>query len=72
MRCSVGPALLAAAEEAAQRRVRSEIRLEVHEKNVRAIACYRKAGYQEFGRHSGYYRDLGDALRFRKRLWSPR
>jgi len=40
----------------------------VHENNPRAIACYRKAGYTEFGRHVGYYKDLGDALRFRKAL----
>ena len=68
----VGPMLLAAVEDAARARGRSEIRLEVHEQNERAIACYRKSGYEQFGRHCGYYRDLGDALRFRKRLWTPR
>jgi ribosomal protein S18 acetylase RimI-like enzyme len=64
----VGPVLLAAAEDAARARGRNEIRLEVHENNERAISCYRKSGYDEFGRLCGYYRDFGDALRFRKRL----
>lgn len=60
--------LIDAAEEAARARGCAQIRLEVHEANPRAIACYRKAGYVEFGRHVGYYKDLGDALRFRKDL----
>jgi len=64
----VAAILLDAAEAVARRRGCSEIRLEVHENNPRAIACYRKAGYIEFGRHVGYYKDLGDALRFRKAL----
>lgn len=69
--CGVAPALLDACERAAAARRCIEIRLEVHEDNPRAIACYRKAGYETFGRHVGYYRDLGDALRFRKRLAGP-
>jgi ribosomal-protein-alanine N-acetyltransferase len=60
--------LIDAAEAAARVRGCAQIRLEVHEDNPRAIACYRKAGYVEFGRHVGYYKDLGDALRFRKDL----
>jgi ribosomal protein S18 acetylase RimI-like enzyme len=64
----IGTALLDACERAAQRRSRIEMRLEVHEKNRRAIAHYRKAGYRQFGRHIGYYRDFGDALRFQKSL----
>jgi [ribosomal protein S18]-alanine N-acetyltransferase len=64
----VAAILLDAAEAAARSRNCAQIRLEVHENNARAIACYRKAGYQEFGRHVGYYKDLGDALRFRKEL----
>jgi ribosomal protein S18 acetylase RimI-like enzyme len=64
----VAALLLGAAEAAACARACTQIRLEVHEDNGRAIACYRKAGYREFGRHVGYYRDLGDALRFRKDL----
>jgi [ribosomal protein S18]-alanine N-acetyltransferase len=66
--CGLAPALLIAAEDAGRARHCAELRLEVHERNSRAIACYRKAGYREFGRHVGYYKDLGDALRFRKTL----
>jgi ribosomal protein S18 acetylase RimI-like enzyme len=67
----VGPALLAAAEDAALERDCSELRLEVHEKNRRAIELYRKCGYHEFGRYCEYYQDRGDALRFEKTL-TPR
>jgi len=66
--CGVAPLLLHAAEASAGARHCTELRLEVHENNGRAIACYRKAGYCEFGRLTGYYNDLGDALRFRKVL----
>jgi ribosomal protein S18 acetylase RimI-like enzyme len=68
IRQGIAMALLDACEAAAQRRRRVELRLEVHEKNRRAIACYRKAGYHQFARHIGYYKDLGDALRFQKPL----
>jgi ribosomal protein S18 acetylase RimI-like enzyme len=44
------------------------MRLEVHVRNHRAIARYRKAGYQQFGRLVKYYADNGDALRFEKQL----
>ncbi len=64
----VGPLLLTAAEEAAQRRRRKAMRLEVHEQNTRAIARYEKSGYRLFGRHRDYYDDRGDALRFEKPL----
>jgi ribosomal protein S18 acetylase RimI-like enzyme len=64
----VGPLLLAAAEQAALDNDRLYLRLEVHEKNHRAIARYRKAGYHEFGRHHQYYEDKGHALRFEKLL----
>jgi ribosomal protein S18 acetylase RimI-like enzyme len=64
----VGPLLLAAAEEAAVRRHRRAMRLEVHEDNPRAIARYEKSGYRLFGRHRDYYDDYGDALRFEKPL----
>ena len=67
----VGPALLAAAEDAALERDRSCLRLEVHEKNRRAIELYRKCGYHEFGRYCEYYQDRGHALRFQKTL-TPR
>ena len=67
----LGSALLGAAEEAAIDRDRIAMRLEVHENNARAIARYRKAGYNLFGRHFQYYADRGHALRFEKRL-TPR
>jgi [ribosomal protein S18]-alanine N-acetyltransferase len=67
-RRGVGPLLLAAAEQAARRRGRRAMRLEVHEHNGRAIARYEKSGYRLFGRHRRYYDDRGDALRFEKRL----
>jgi len=66
--CGIGPALLAASERAALAKRRSILRLEVHEDNQRAIARYRKAGYQQFGCHENYYADKGDALRFEKHL----
>src|SRR5437016_9096919 len=64
----VGSALLAAGEDAAIAADRMAMRLEVHENNARAIARYRKAGYNLFGRHFQYYADRGHALRFEKRL----
>ncbi len=67
-RRGVGPLLLAAAEQAAERRKRRALRLEVHEHNTRAIARYEKSGYRLFGRHRAYYDDRADALRFEKLL----
>ena len=71
-RRGIGGALLAAAERATRARKRKVLRLEVHEKNAAAIGCYRQAGYVMFGRHSDYYADGGDALRFEKRLTQRR
>jgi len=64
----VGGMLLQAAEAAALARGYGSMRLEVHETNTAAISRYRKSGYREFGRYTGYYEDGGDALRFEKRL----
>src|SRR6266566_2402749 len=64
----LGSALLSGAEEAAIARDRIAMRLEVHENNAKAIARYRKAGYNLFGRHFQYYSDRGHALRFEKHL----
>jgi [ribosomal protein S18]-alanine N-acetyltransferase len=66
----LGPRLLAAAENAAKRRRRRTMRLEVNERNKRAIARYAKSGYRLFGRHHAYYDDRDDALRFEKPLES--
>ena len=62
----IGAMLLHGAEAITRERGRVQLRLEVHEKNRRAIRLYRREGYAQFGRRSGYYRDFGDALRFRK------
>jgi ribosomal protein S18 acetylase RimI-like enzyme len=70
-RRGLGSALLAAAEDAALAHDRLAMRLEVHENNAKAIARYRKAGYNLFGRHFQYYADRGHALRFEKRLRPP-
>ncbi len=67
----VGPALIAAGEEAARKRGSTRLRLEVDETNARAIARYRKSGYELFGRYLDYYDDHGNALRFEKRLGPP-
>jgi ribosomal protein S18 acetylase RimI-like enzyme len=67
-RRGVGTRLLAGAEQAARRRGRETMRLEVHEHNGRAIGRYEKSGYRLFGRHRRYYADRGDALRFAKAL----
>jgi ribosomal protein S18 acetylase RimI-like enzyme len=68
----IGPALLAASEQAALARRRRTLRLEVYERNHRAIALYRKAGYEQFGRLEKYYADKGNALRFEKHLAAPK
>ena len=67
-RRGLGSMLLGAAEAAALAHDRVVMRLEVHENNAKAIARYRKAGYNLFGRHFQYYADRGHALRFEKRL----
>jgi ribosomal protein S18 acetylase RimI-like enzyme len=64
----VGPALIAAAEEAALERDCVWLRLEVHENNAPAITRYRKAGFRQFGTRPGYYEDRGTALLMEKRL----
>jgi ribosomal protein S18 acetylase RimI-like enzyme len=67
-RRGLGPLLLEAAENAARRRGRRAMRLEVHQHNTRAIVRYEKSGYRQFGRHRNYYDNGGDALRFEKML----
>ena len=67
----IGSALITAVEKAARSRKCRFVRLEVHEKNHGAIACYRKAGFRQFARHHEYYEDKGHALRFEKPL-APR
>lgn len=64
----LGARLLAAVEEAARARGRSELRLEVRIDNAAAIALYQKHGYRVFGRRAGYYEDGCDALRMARTL----
>jgi ribosomal protein S18 acetylase RimI-like enzyme len=64
----LGRRLLAAAEDAALDRDCLFLRLEVDERNARAIALYRRAGFHQIGRDTGYYEDGGAALRMEKRL----
>jgi ribosomal protein S18 acetylase RimI-like enzyme len=66
--CGIGRAILDAAEAMALRRGCHTVRLEVHARNARAIACYGKAGYREFDRIPRYYGNGGTALRFEKRI----
>ena len=64
----IGRRLLQAAEEAAQRRGCTLLRLEVREDNEAAIALYRSSGYEIAGRTADYYHDHSAALRMRKAL----
>ncbi len=64
----LGRALLEAAEDAARARGRLRMRLEVDERNARALTLYRKAGYREIGVTPSYYEDGGTALRLEKEL----
>jgi ribosomal protein S18 acetylase RimI-like enzyme len=67
-RHGIGAALLAAAERVARGRGCRAMRLEVHERNFKAIARYRKSSYRLTGRLNAYYDDKADALRFEKGL----
>ena len=67
-RRGIGRALLAAAEKAARARKAAAMRLEVNERNRRAIRLYEKAGYHRFGRYDAYYEDGAPALRYEKPL----
>jgi ribosomal-protein-alanine acetyltransferase len=64
----LGRDLVAAAEDAAQDRECSEIRLEVRKDNEEAIGLYESLGYRRFGVLSDYYEDHEDAVRYRKSL----
>ncbi len=67
-RRGVGRELLIAAERYASAHGRSRLRLEVRYDNAPAIALYEKLGYRCFGRHTDYYDDGAEALRFEKAL----
>ena len=64
----IGRKLIEAAERAAAKRGRHSLRLEVREDNARAIAIYRRAGFEPIGREPDYYQDGMAALRLEKHL----
>lgn len=64
----LGRALLRAAENAAARRGKKRLRLEVREANQRARDLYERNGYRPIGRSEGYYADGMAALRYEKSL----
>lgn len=64
----VGARLLAAAEKAAYERGRLLLRLEVSERNDRAIKLYEQAGYRQIGAEPNYYEDGAGAFRLEKIL----
>jgi ribosomal-protein-alanine N-acetyltransferase len=66
--CGAGSLLLVAAERTASARGCNAMRLEVREKNKRAISLYDARGYARFGRHTHYYPDGAAALRYEKVL----
>lgn len=63
-----GRALIAAAERQVVKHGRRSLRLEVREDNRRAIAIYRKAGFEPIGREGDYYQDGMAAIRLEKNL----
>jgi ribosomal protein S18 acetylase RimI-like enzyme len=67
-RHGLGRRLLAATEDTVRERDRLFLRLEVDERNTRAIALYERAGYRRIDHRPGYYEDGGTALRMEKRL----
>jgi [ribosomal protein S18]-alanine N-acetyltransferase len=65
----VGSALLRALVEAARRRGRGQVLLEVREDNPRARTLYQHRGFEEIGVRKGYYQPSGvDAIVMRKEL----
>jgi ribosomal-protein-alanine N-acetyltransferase len=67
----VGGRLLGAvAEELLKHRV-AEVHLEVRSSNERALRLYRRSGFEETGRRTGYYSDpVEDAVLMSRRLES--
>lgn len=64
----IGRALIDAAEDAAAKRGRRSLRLEVREDNLRAIAIYQQAGFGVIGSKPDYYQDGMAAIRMEKPL----
>jgi ribosomal protein S18 acetylase RimI-like enzyme len=64
----IGSALLARAEEQSLDFGAPVLRLEVSQKNARAIDLFRRAGYREFALYPDYYPDHSDAVRMERVL----
>lgn len=64
----LGAALLEAATEGARGIGAARFFLEVAAENDKAIALYRRAGFEQVGRRARYYRDGGDAAVMAKYL----
>jgi ribosomal protein S18 acetylase RimI-like enzyme len=64
----IGEMLIDAAEASTFKRGRMLLRLEVREDNERAIRLYHRKGFRPIGKYLHYYDDLGDALRFEKKV----
>lgn len=60
--------LIEAAEEAGRQSLCAFMRLEVSVNNVSAFTLYKKLGYRDIGRISGYYEDGSDAIRMERRI----
>jgi ribosomal protein S18 acetylase RimI-like enzyme len=64
----VGSALLQACEAEARARGCAALRLEVNERNARAVRLYERNGFIRAGRRENYYEDGAPALLYRKEL----
>ena len=64
----VGRPLIVACAAEARVRGCTRMTLEVRPDNASAIALYDRLGFSVFGRHTEYYEDGADALRFAKSL----
>jgi ribosomal protein S18 acetylase RimI-like enzyme len=64
----LGDRLLQRLESIARARGLAEMRLEVRQDNVVAMALYERRGYQRFGKRCAYYEDGADAWRMSKSL----
>lgn len=64
----LGDRLLQRMEATARAHGLTEVRLEVRQDNVAAVALYTRRGYLRFGERKAYYEDGGDAWRMAKSL----
>jgi len=64
----LGDRLLQRMEATARAHGLTEVRLEVRQDNIAAVALYTRRGYLRFGERKAYYEDGGDAWRMAKSL----